>query len=71
MAEPLDPWEARLEGELEYFTIEPGGRLTRHHDDARAARTHAVATGGRLLRGRTEVVWATLEDIPLNVDDAY
>ncbi|NCD18627.1 MAG: hypothetical protein EOL89_01385 [Actinobacteria bacterium] len=58
----------------EYFVLEGSGpdrRLIRYHEDAEAARTHALASGGTLLRGRTEVVWASLETIPLNVDDAY
>lgn len=69
MAPPIDPVHSPSPDE--YFALQPDGVLTRHHDDAAAARTHAVASGGRLFRGRTEVVWDSLEEIPLDVDDAY
>lgn len=64
----------QMDDEFEYFVIvqEAGLRhIRRHFRNADAAKADALATGGKLYRGRTQLLWDTLQEIAPGVDDAY
>lgn len=67
--------ELGMEEVEEYFVLEKIGdgrtRLFRHFGDAEAARRHAFKSGGKLYRGHTALIRETLQEIPLDADDAY
>jgi len=66
----MDPAE---DEEFFVVTVDADGatRLHRHYADARGARAHAAASGGRLYRGRVAVRPETLREVRLGIDDAY